>query len=102
MVVEKQELDSLRSVEELVSYQKLVREGIRSINDEFKGLKLPDSQRAEFRDLVDADKDITSRVEELEARERMIQQLGEDPKRTERAFSQMERQFDSDKKDVSR
>jgi len=102
MVVEKQDLDSLRSVEELVSYQKVVREGIRSINDEFKGLKLPESQRAEFKDLVDADKEIASRVEELEARERMIQQLGEDPKRSERAFSQFERQFESERKDVSR
>ncbi len=102
MAVEKQELDSLRSVEELLSYQKVVREGIRAIDTEFKGLRLPQDQRAEFAALVEIDKDIHSRVEELEGRQRMIAQLGEDPKKRERAFGERTREFESETRDVSR
>jgi HK97 family phage major capsid protein len=91
-VVDKKELNELRSVEELVSYQKIVEEGIKELDAESNGLPLQATAREEFASLVETNGEIKKRVKELEARRAIVAELAQDPAKTERAFSQFDRQ----------
>src|SRR5229473_5171317 len=93
-MVELQDLDGLRSVEELSAYKKLIDEGIKDLDAQRAGLPLEEEQRSQFASLVDTRKEIDRRVKELEARIRIVAELAEDPKRTERAFEKNERMFE--------
>ena len=93
-MVELQDLNSLRSVEELSAYKTLIDEGIKEIDGERQGLPLEDEQRSQFATLVDTRKEIDRRVKELEARKQIVSELAEDPKRTERVFERNERMFE--------
>lgn len=95
-MVEKRDLDQLRSVEELTDYQKLVREDIKAIDAEYTGVPLPDSARSEFADLKEINDEISRRVTELNARKSLLETLADDPKRTERAFQSLEYQQRTD------
>ncbi len=83
-MVELQNLDDLRSVEELSAYRKLIDEGIKDLDANRAGLPLEEDQRSQFAGLVDTRKEIDRRVNELEARMRIVAEIAEDPKRTER------------------
>lgn len=76
-------LDSLRSVEELSSYQKEVRSEITALNTEFAGLPFPSEKREEFAKLTEADKEIEARKSELNARLAVVSRFGESPRNTE-------------------
>ena len=91
-MVEQKNLDQLRSIEELVDYQKVVEEGIKGIDAEFTGLPLPEAARSEFTELNELNSEISRRVTELEGRKKLIEALADDRKRTERAFENIERQ----------
>jgi len=88
-----QELNDLRSVPDLASYQKEVQSRMSALNIEFAGLPFPDEAREEFATLKDQNEEIDRRVKELEARERMVQSLG--LKDTNREREESERLFDT-------
>ena len=83
--MDKQELNSLRSVEDLASYQKEVRSAITALNAEHAGLPFPNEAREEFASLKDQDDQIEKRIVELKARENIVRSIAQDPKNTERA-----------------
>jgi HK97 family phage major capsid protein len=93
--LERVDLDALRSIPELASYQKEVQERLTELNAEYAGLPLPDEERAEFAGLTEQNKEIDQRIQELEARHRMIEQFSQDPKRVEREASELERRLNS-------
>jgi len=72
--MEPRDLNELRSQEELLEYQREVKGRQAELNSEFEGLPFPDEVRDEFAGLTKADKEIDRRVEELEARRRIIEQ----------------------------
>lgn len=72
-------LDTLRSVAELDSYQTDVRARIRELEQEYQGLPLPDEPRAEYAALQAADQQVSTRTQELRAREAYIRTLDEQP-----------------------
>lgn len=97
------DLNELRSIPELVEYQKEVRSRLTELNLEHEGLPFPDEERAEFAGLTQVDEQIDKRVKELEARQRMIERLSEDPRNLEREAQGMDRIFNSrDSKGASR
>src|ERR1043165_1553312 len=69
-----QDLNSLRSVEELTSYQKEVTSRMAELNVEFTGLPFTEEAREEFAALKDQNEEIKDRVAELEGRLRAIEE----------------------------
>jgi HK97 family phage major capsid protein len=78
------DLNSLRSVAELDTYQGEVRQRMTALNEEFAGLPFPEEQREEFARLTEIDQEATDRITELEARNRRIERIAESPKNVER------------------
>ena len=78
------ELDTLRSVEELTSYQKELRERLVELDADKAGQPFNEAEREEFSKLKDGDAEITKRVTELEGRARIVRELAERPSATER------------------
>jgi HK97 family phage major capsid protein len=93
--LERQELDDLRSIPDLVAYQREVQDRLTEINNEHAGLPLPDEERAEFAGLTAQNDEIDKRVRELEARHAMIERLAQDPKAVEREVTELDRQMNS-------
>ena len=75
--MDEKNLDELRSVEELVSHQGSVRSALKELNDEYAGLPFPDEARAKFAALQDTDKEIESRVAELQARDSYVDRISQ-------------------------
>jgi HK97 family phage major capsid protein len=78
------DLNELRSVEELLEHQKEVKGRLGELNVEHDGLPFPAEARDEFAGLTKQNKEIDKRVEELEARRKVIEQFGDDTQRQER------------------
>jgi HK97 family phage major capsid protein len=78
------DLDEFRSVEELVNHQKDVKGRLADLNHEFDGLPFPDEARDEFAGLKKQNDEIDSRVRELEARDRVVREMGTEAPRVER------------------
>jgi HK97 family phage major capsid protein len=85
--VDLKDLDELRTIAELSTYQEDVRTRISAIHTEADGLPFNDEQRDEFATLTETDEEIEKRVQELEARERVVKRLAEDAKNVERGDS---------------
>ena len=94
MPLDLKDLNDLRSVEELANYQKSVEAQMQKIDSDSDGLQLDEQQRSEFADLRDYRGKILEKIIELDARRATIAQFAEDPKRTEKAFSQAMNMFD--------
>lgn len=77
-------LDDLRSVDELVNYQKEVRGEITALNTEFAGRPFPDEQRELFARWTKLDEAIDKRTRELRARQAVVERIADDGKHTER------------------
>ena len=92
-----QNLDELRSIAELADYQKSVQAEIKDLDAERAGLPLNEEERAAFKDLVDADKEISKRIKELEERKRIVEGMAGDPKKVERAYAEANRMFESER-----
>lgn len=75
--MDEKNLDELRSIEELTNYQKVISGRLNQIDSEFRGLPLPDGERAEFAALQATDKEIKERVSELRAREAVVASASE-------------------------
>jgi HK97 family phage major capsid protein len=82
--MEVQDLNALRSVEELANHQKEVRSRITELHAEHKGLPFPDESRDEFARLKDTDEEIEQRIAELRAREQYVSRMSQSPANTER------------------
>ena len=74
--MEPQDLNELRSSEELLSYQKDVRSRAEAINAEFEGLPFPEEAKNEFAGLIKESEDIDKRVAEFAARQSMLERAG--------------------------
>lgn len=81
----KDDLDKLRTVEELEEYQKEVRGRIVELNDQHAGLPFPDPARSEYAELKEENEEIDARVNELRARLRDVESLGKKSEHAERA-----------------
>jgi HK97 family phage major capsid protein len=89
-----EELNELRSIEELVAYQRTVKARLTELNAEHEGLPFPDDAREEYARNVEVNEEIDKRVIELDKRmkyaERMAQnnpqsiEHGWEPPRQER------------------
>ncbi len=88
----KQDLNELRSVEELSSYQKSIQSEIKDLDAEFRGLPMPTEIAGQFADLKETNDEIEKRVKELEYRKSIVEQMALDPKKVERAFGDMQRE----------
>jgi HK97 family phage major capsid protein len=73
--VDVNDLNELRSIEELSNAQKGVKEEIASLNDEYAGLPFPEDARERFASLTEVNNEIEKRVTELDAREKYVKGL---------------------------
>lgn len=71
-----QDLNELRSVEDLLDYQKTVVSRMADLNSEYDGLPFPSEARDLFATLKEQDDEINARVAELKARQRAIEETG--------------------------
>ena len=84
MVAEYLNLDELRSIGDLSNYRDSLVADVKSWEDEYKGLPLPDEIRPSYQrhnETIDA---IDTRVEEFRARDRRLQRLADSPANQER------------------
>jgi hypothetical protein len=79
-----QDLNEFRSVEELTSHQKDVQGRLADLNQEYQGLPFPDEARNEFAGLTSTNDEINRRVKELAARQKVVEDLGNEGPRVER------------------
>lgn len=86
-----QDLNKLRSVDELNAYIAEAKGRQAELNKEFEGLPFPDEERAEFAGLSKSTQEAARRAQELEARQRVIEQNGDDPSRVERMDEDLSR-----------
>jgi len=70
--MDRQDLNTLRSIDELSAYQRSVRSRISELHVTHAGLPFPDEARTEFAELTEINKEIEARLTELRARERYI------------------------------
>ena len=69
-----QDLNQLRSVEDLASYQNEVSSRMADLNIEFNGLPFTDDARDEFARLKEQHDEIKARISELKARQRAVEE----------------------------
>ena len=74
-----QELNELRSVEELSNYQKGVKDELTSLEQEYDGLPFPDAARDKYADLREKNEEIDRRVTELDMRRKYLEGLSRSP-----------------------
>ncbi len=94
MPLDLKDLNDLRSVEELANYQKSIESQMQEIDSNFEGVEMPEEKRSEFADLRDYRGRLKNKITELEARKAVLAEFAEDPKRSERAFSQSMNMFE--------
>lgn len=79
-----EELNQYRSVEELSNHEANLRSERAALNAEYDGLPFPVEAGEKFATLTETIDQIGSRVAELKARARLVEDAGTDPKRIER------------------
>jgi HK97 family phage major capsid protein len=83
------DLNELRSIEELVSHQKSVKERISDLDQEHHGLPFPDDVREEYAGLVETNEEIDRRVTELDKRQKYVAAMATDSERTQAAVPEI-------------
>ena len=106
MAVELTDLASLRSVEELANHQTEVRAGITKLNTDYAGVPFPSDAEGDFAALVERDRELTTRIKELERRKVIVEAIAQNPAHTEsersvRAPYQINKMSDKDIWDLS-
>jgi HK97 family phage major capsid protein len=94
MAIATEELDKLRSVEELANFQKSVEGSMADMNSSSAGLPFTEVQRSQFADLKETREEIVRRVQELEARKAVVEAFIDDPKRSQKAVDSAFNMFD--------
>lgn len=84
-------LDQYRSVEDLQRLAHDAQDEMVSMERDADGAQYNDAERSKFAGLATLKKDIGERIGELRARERMVREYANDPKRVERAEDQYHR-----------
>jgi HK97 family phage major capsid protein len=74
-----EELNELRSIEELSNHQKGVKAEIEALNTEYDGLPFPDDAREKYAGLVEVNEEIDSRVIELDKRHKYLEGMSRAP-----------------------
>lgn len=74
-----EELNELRSIEELSNHQKGIKDEISALETEFDGLPFPDAAREKYADLRETNEEIDRRVTELDARKKYLEGLSRAP-----------------------
>jgi HK97 family phage major capsid protein len=83
------ELNDLRSIEELVDHQKGVKARLNALEAEYAGLPYPDDAREEYASLRETNDEIDRRTLELDKRQKYIEAMASDPDtRTERGWDE--------------
>ena len=77
------ELNELRSIEELQSKQKEVKAELTSLEEDYAGLPYPDDAKERYADLRETNDEIERRVIELDKRQKYIEGLARDPRQVE-------------------
>ncbi|HET6638594.1 MAG TPA: phage major capsid protein [Gemmatimonadota bacterium] len=80
------DLNSLRTVDELVSYKSECVARRQELDEEFRGIPFTDDARGEFKTLTETIEEIESRVSELEFRTKIVQEYAGDERKTEPEF----------------
>jgi HK97 family phage major capsid protein len=78
------ELNKLRSVEELASYQQTVRNELKDLDAEYSGLPFPDEAREQYAAKTETDAEIDRRITELNARKAILERMAGDERKVER------------------
>lgn len=81
--MDRKDLNTLRSVEELASYKSECVARRQELDEEFRGIPFTEDARGEFKDLTEDIKEIEDRVAELEARTQLIQEYAGDERKRE-------------------
>ena len=81
-----QDLNDLRSVDELVEYQKNVKGQLTSLEEEFAGLPYPEDVRGDYATLRETNDEIDKRVAELRQRQQYVERLADSPAHREPAW----------------
>jgi HK97 family phage major capsid protein len=81
------ELNELRTIEELANAQKGVKGEIVSLDEEFSGLPFPSAERERYAALVETNKEIDSRLDELDKRKKITEALARDDRHLDKPFS---------------
>jgi HK97 family phage major capsid protein len=84
--VDRKDLNSLRTVDELVSYKSDVKARMQELDEEFRGIPFTEEARGEFKDLTETIKEIESRVAELEFRQNIVATYAGDEQKREPEF----------------
>ena len=69
------DLNELRSVDELLDHQKNLKSELNDLNTEYSGLPFPEAAREKFAELKEANDEIDRRVVEFKAREKVLASL---------------------------
>jgi HK97 family phage major capsid protein len=75
--VDVNELNELRSIEELTNKQGQVKAELTALENEFAGLPYPEEARERYADLVGTNEEIDKRVVELDKREKYLKHIGQ-------------------------
>jgi HK97 family phage major capsid protein len=75
--VDVNELNELRSIEELTNRQGQVKAELTALENEFAGLPYPNEARERYADLVETNEEIAKRVVELDKREKYLKHIGQ-------------------------
>ena len=73
-----EELDDLRSIEELVDHQKGLKARLNALEAEYAGLPYPDDAREEYASLRETNDEIDRRVNELDKRQKYLEAVVRD------------------------
>ena len=86
------ELNELRSIEELQNKQKEVKAELTSLEEEYAGLPYPDDARERYADLRETNDEIDRRVIELDKRQKYIEGLAREPRQVEPGWDDFKRE----------
>ncbi len=78
-----EDLNELRSIEELQSHQKEVKAELQALEDEYSGLPYPDDAREKYAGLREENDEIDKRVTELDKRQKYMEAVAKDERQVE-------------------
>ena len=82
--MDKQDLKELRSLDDHKAYQREVKAEIAALNTTYSGQPFPDDVREEFAYWKETNDKLDSRIVELDAREKYVRSIAENPQNVER------------------
>src|SRR6266700_7689148 len=87
-----EQLNELRSIEELSNFQKGVKSEITGLEEEFAGLPYPEAAREKYADLRETNEEIDRRVTELDKRQKYLEAMSRAPAHVAPAWTEPRRE----------